>query len=203
MEEFMRKPGILLLATLMIISFSVLVTSCDKAVPDPTYNYRVTGHMAGWGSNFDAQYIMENVSRSDSRIQPLKGALKDAQHIYLWEYTINPANAAGWTADFPGVGISADGMYCVKFIRLEPDASEPSGWAYNMWMPSTESGGFGNISPDTLYVPPGRSNEERDAAGDGLGSVNDNPVLLKGVNTYYVVFAVMKDRSRVMGAVVK
>jgi len=54
-----------------------------------------------------------------------------------------------------------------------------------------------------MYVPPGRSGEEAAAAGDGLGGVNDNPVLLKGVNTYYIVFAQMKDRTRAMGAVVK
>jgi hypothetical protein len=54
-----------------------------------------------------------------------------------------------------------------------------------------------------MFVPKDRSNDERNAAGDGLGSYNDNPALLKGEVPYYVVFAVFKDNSRGMGAAVK
>jgi len=96
-----------------------------------------------------------------------------------------------------------DGIYAVKFIRLEKDSSDSSGWTFNMWMPSAEAGGLINLSPDTLFTPMNRSDEERDAAKDGLGSNNDNPVLLKGAVPYYIVLAVFKDKSRGMGAVVK
>jgi hypothetical protein len=72
-----------------------------------------------------------------------------------------------------------------------------------MWMPSTEAGSLKNLSPDTMYTPMDRSDEAAEAAGDGLGSNNGNPVLLKGAQTYYVVFAVFKDRSRGIGAAVK
>jgi hypothetical protein len=54
-----------------------------------------------------------------------------------------------------------------------------------------------------MYVPLDRSNEARDAAGDGLGGYNDNPVLLNGAVDYYIVFAVFKDKSRGIGAVLK
>jgi len=199
----MKKIGIILITILMVVGVTVFFASCAKAVPDPNYNYRVTGHFAGWGSHFEAQYMMENISRSDERIKPLSSALKDAQHIYLWEYTPDTRNAAGWTVGYPGAGINLDGMYAMKFIRLAKEPSEPSGWMFDMWIPSAEAGGITNLSPDTLFTPRARSDEERDAANDGLGSNNDNPVLLKGPVTYYIVFAVMKDRTRAMGAVVK
>jgi len=113
------------------------------------------------------------------------------------------SKAAGWNVEYSGANIKLDGVFAVKFIRLNPDSAEPSGWIYDMWIPSTEAGGVKNLSPDTLFVPKDRSDEERDAAGDGLGSCNDNPVLLKGAVPYYIVFAVFKDKSRGVGAVVK
>ena len=193
----MRKFGFLVLVA--IIAFGII--SCGgKAVPDPTYNYRVTGNFAGWGSNFEQRYMMENVARGDPKIKPLSGALRNAEHIYLYEYT--PAGNAGWNVTYPGAGINVDGDFAVKFIRLSVDTSDPSGWGFDMWMPSAEAGGFSNLSPDTLFVPMNRTDEARDEAGDGLGSNNDNPVLLRP-GTYYIVFAVMKDRTRAMGAVLK
>ena len=199
----MNKLGVILLAVLMTCGIAVSFTSCDKAVPDPNFNYRVTGHFAEWGNSYEARFMMENVSRSDARIKPLKTALKDAQHIYLWEYNPAAVGDAGWNVEYSGRNIRFDGKFAVKFIRFIPDSSETSGWMYDMWVPSAEAGGITNLSPDTLYTPMARSDEQRDAAGDGLGSNNDNPVLLKGPVTYYIVFAVMKDRSRAMGAVVK
>jgi hypothetical protein len=203
MEDFMNKFGTIFLTVLFVISTAVFFISCDKATPDPNFNYRVTGHFAGWGSHFESQFMMENVARSDARIRPLRSALRGAQHIYLWEYTPNTANAAGWSVVYPGVNINLDGMYAVKFIRLAPDDFEVSGWMFDMWIPSAEAGGITNLSPDTLFTPMNRSDEARDAAGDGLGSNNDNPVLLGGPVSYYIVFAVMRDRSRAMGAVLK
>ena len=199
----MNKLGIIILTVLMTFGIAVSFTSCDKAVPDPNYNYRVTGHFADWGSGYEARFMMENVSRSDARIKPLKAALKNAQYIYLWEYNPGAIADAGWNVEYSGRNIRFDGKFAVKFIRFIPDSSEASGWMYDMWVPSAEAGGITNLSPDTLYTPMARSDEQRDAAGDGLGSNNDNPVLLKGPVTYYIVFAVMKDRSRAMGAVVK
>jgi len=180
-----------------------LVACGGKAVEDPDHKYRVTGHFADWGSNYASEFMMTNISPSDARIKSIKGALKDAQYVYLYEYTPNMAKAAGWNVEYSGANISLDGVFAVKFIRLNPDSLESSGWAYDMWIPSTEAGGVKNLSPDTLFVPKNRSNEERDAAGDGLGSYNDNPVLLKGAVPYYIVFAVFKDKSRGIGAVVK
>jgi hypothetical protein len=147
--------------------------------------------------------MMTNVSKSDARLKDIKGALKDALYVYIYEYTPNMSRAAGWNVEYSGANISLDGVFAVKFIRLNKDSFESSGWAFDMWMPSTEAGGIKNMAPDTLFVPKDRSNEERDAAGDGLGSYNDNPVLLKGAVPYYIVFAVFKDKSRGMGAVVK
>jgi len=193
--------GITAFAVIAIIALGL--AACDKAVEDPDHNYRVTGHFADWGSNYAAEFMMTNVSKSDPRIKAIKGALKDAQYVYLYEYTPNMSKAAGWNVEYSGASIKLDGVFAVKFIRLNPDSFEPSGWAFDMWMPSTESGGLKNLSPDTMFVPKDRSNEERDAAGDGLGSNNDNPVLLKGAVPYYIVFAVFKDKSRGMGAVVK
>jgi len=176
-----------------------------KAVEDPDHRYRVTGHFADWTSNYASEFMMTSVSKSDARIKDIKGALKNAQYIYLYEYTPNMSKAAGWTVEYPGANVKVDGVFAVKFIRFNPDPSESSGWAYDMWIPSKESSGvaFNNLSPDTLFVPKTRSDEERDAAGDGLGSSNDNPVLLKGAVSYYVVLAVFKDKTRGMGAVVK
>jgi hypothetical protein len=180
-----------------------LVACGGKAVEDPDHTYRVTGHFADWGSNYASEFMMTSVSPSDARIKAIKGALKDAQYVYLYEYTPNMAKAAGWNVEYSGANIGLDGVFAVKFIRLNRDSLEASGWAYDMWIPSTEAGGVKNLSPDTLFVPKDRSNEERDAAGDGLGSHNDNPVLLKGAVPYYIVFAVFKDKSRGVGAVVK
>jgi hypothetical protein len=191
-------------AVIAIIALGLI--ACDsKAVEDPDHNYRVTGHFADWGSNYAKEFMMECVSKSDARIKDIKGALKDAQYVYLYEYTPNLSKAAGWNVEYSGANIKVDGVYAVKFIRLNRDSSEASGWVYDMWIPSKESSGlaFTNLSPDTLFVPKNRSDEERDAAGDGLGSSNDNPVLLKGAVPYYVVFAVFKDKSRGMGAVLK
>jgi len=194
-------------AALAVIAIVMLgLAACDsKAVPDPAHNYRVTGHFADWGSNFDSNFMMTNVSKSDARIKAIKGALKDAEYVYIYEYTPNLSKSAGWNVEYSGATppISLDGVYAVKIIRLNPDSLEPSGWAYDMWVPSTEAGGVKNLSPDTMFVPKDRSDEERDAAKDGLGSCNDNPVLLKGAVPYYIVFAVFKDKSRGIGAVVK
>ena len=195
----MKRFSVILIAAVI----AVCLAGCDRAVEDPTYNYRTTGHFADWGSNYEANFMMTNVSRSDARIKDIKAALKDAQYIYLYEYASSQVSPAGWTVDFPGAGISLDGRFAVKIIRLARDSYESSGWGFDMWVPSTEAGGVKNLSPDTLFVPMDRSNEVRDAAGDGLGSYNDNPVLLKGAQTYYIVFAVFKDRSRGIGAVVK
>jgi len=205
MKDLMIKRSISKGAALLVVAVIAFgFAACSsKAVEDPAHNYRVTGHFADWGSNYASEFMMTNVSKSDSRIKAIKGALKDAEYVYLYEYTPNMSKAAGWNVEYPGANISLDGVYAVKFIRLNPDSSEASGWAFDMWMPSTEAGGIKNLSPDTLFVPKDRSNEERDAAGDGLGSYNDNPVLLKGAVPYYIVFAVFKDKSRGMGAVVK
>ena len=194
----MKKLGITLIVVLMAVG---IFAGCDKATPHPGYNYRTTGHFADWGSNYETRFMMENVSRSDSRLAPIKNELKDAAYIYLWEY--NPATVAnaGWNIEYRG--ISQDGKFGVKFIRLIADASEPSGWLFDMWMPSAEAGSLKNLSPDTLFTPMNRSDEAAAAANDGLGSNNSNPVLLKGAVTYYIVFAVMKDNSRAMGAIVK
>jgi hypothetical protein len=194
--------GIAAFAVIAIIALGLI--ACDsKAVEDPAHNYRVTGHFADWGSNYASEFMMTPVSKSDARIKDIKGALKDAQYVYLYEYTPNLSKAAGWNVEYTGANIKLDGVFAVKLIRLNPDSYETSGWAYDMWIPSTEAGGVKNLSPDTLFVPKDRSDEERDAAKDGLGSCNDNPVLLKGAVPYYVVFAVFKDKSRGMGAVLK
>jgi len=191
-------------AFILIVAVAVFgLMGCDKATEDPNYGYRTTGHFADWGSNFEQRFMMENVSKSDARIKDIKGALKDAQYVYLWEYNSAAVAPAGWTVDYPGAGISQDGRFAVKFIRLGKDDFESSGYAFDMWIPSTEAGGVRNLSPDTLFVPMDRSDEAANAAGDGLGSNNGNPVLLKGAQTYYIVFAVLKDRSRAVGAVVK
>ena len=195
----MKRFAFILIAAVI----AVCLAGCDKAVEDPTYNYRTTGHFADWGSNYDAAFMMTNVSRSDARIKDIKAALKDAQYIYLYEYDPTRVAPAGWNVDYPGVGISQDGRFAVKIIRLARDSYEASGWGFDMWMPSTEAGSLKNLSPDTMYTPMDRSDEAAEAAGDGLGSNNGNPVLLKGAQTYYIVFAVFKDRSRGMGAVVK
>jgi len=147
--------------------------------------------------------MMTPVSKSDARIKPIKSALSNAQYIYIYEYTPSQYSQADWNVTYDGPGISQNGILAVKFIRFLKDPSEPSGWLFDMWMPSTEAGGLKNLSPDTLFTPKNRSDEERDAAKDGYGSNNDNPVLLKGSVPYYVVFAVFKDKSRGMGAVVK
>jgi hypothetical protein len=197
--NFMKKLVFVFLVAIVALG----LIGCDKAVEDPNYRYRTTGHFADWGSNFEERFMMENVSRSDARIKDVKGALKDAQYIYLWEYNSAAVAPAGWTVDYSGKGISQDGRFAVKFIRLAKDDFETSGWAFDMWIPSTEAGGVKNLSPDTIYVPMDRSDEAANAANDGLGSNNGNPVLLKGAQTYYIVFAVFKDRSRGVGAVVK
>jgi len=195
----MKRFAVILLTAVI----AVCLAGCDKAVEDPDHNYRVTGHFADWGSNYDANFMMTNVSRSDARIKDIKDALKDASYIYLYEYDSNLVSPAGWNVEYPGMNISQDGRFAVKFIRLLTGSND-----FDMWMPSAEAGGMRNLSPDTLYVPKNRSDEERDAAKDGLGSNNDNPVLLKGAQTYYIVFAVFKNRDsdgliRGMGAVVK
>jgi len=199
----MKKSNIAVLSVFLLVVFAVVFTACEKATPDPNFNYRVTGHFANWGSNYEEKFMMTPVAKSDARLKPIKSELKDAQYIYIYEYTPNQSSLAGWNVSYAGPGINLDGIFAVKFIRLSKDPSEPSGWMFDMWMPSAEAGGLKNLSPDTLFTPKNRSDEERDAAKDGYGSNNDNPVLLKGPVPYYVVFAVFKDKSRGMGAVVK
>ncbi|MCL2276995.1 MAG: hypothetical protein FWC21_03775 [Treponema sp.] len=198
----MKKLGITLLVVLMTVSIIAVLAGCNnKPVPHSGYNYRTTGHFADWGSNFDSRFMMENVAPNDSRIAPLKNALSNAANIYLWEYNTASVANAGWSVEYSGRNISQDGKFAVKFIRLIADSTESSGWLFDMWVPSAEAGGIANLSPDTLYTPMNRSDEARDAAGDGLGSNNDNPVLLGGNGTYYIIFAVMKDNTRAMGAI--
>ena len=199
----MKKTIIAVFTVVLLIAFAAIFTGCGKATPDPNYNYRVTGQFADWGSNYEEKYIMTPVAKSDARIKPMKSELKNAKYIYLYEYTLDRNNPAGWTVEYPGVGIRVDGIAAVKFNRLQKSSSEPSGWELDVWMPSTEAGNFRGLTPDVMYVPLDRSNEQRDAAGDGLGSVNDNPVLLKGSGTYYVVLVIFNDNSRGIGAVVK
>jgi len=199
----MKKSNIAVLSVSLLVVFAVIFTACGKAAPDPNFNYRVTGHFANWGSNYDEKFMMTPVAKSDARIKPIKSELKDAQYIYIYEYTPNLNNSANWNVTYSGPGISLNGVFAVKFIRLAKDPGESSGWRFDMWMPSAESGGLKNLSEDTLFTPKNRSDEERDAAKDGYGSNNDNPVLLKGSVPYYIVFAVFKDKSRGMGAVLK
>jgi len=199
----MKKSNIAVLSVFLLVVFAVVFTACGKATPDPNYNYRVTGQFASWGSNYDEKFMMTPISKSDARIKPIKTALNNAQYIYIYEHNPSKYGNADWNVTYDGPGISLNGILAVKFIRLSKDPSEPSGWMFDMWMPSAEAGGLKNLSPDTLFTPKNRSDEERDAAKDGYGSNNDNPVLLKGSVPYYVVFAVFKDKSRGMGAVVK
>jgi hypothetical protein len=212
----MKKLGIVTLAAIMVFGIVVMGTGCATAgaaapkarassATGGAYNYRITGNFCGWDSNYDSDWMMESVSGSDARIAPISDALKDARFVFIHEYAPSTAVPAGWKVEFSGVGISLDGNFAVKVIRLVEDLEgiEPSGWMFDMWIPSTEAGGVKNLSPDTRYTPKDRSNEERDTAKDGLGGNNDNPVLLKGEIPYYIVFAVMNDNSRAMGAVVK
>ena len=193
-----------IIAVLLLIAFAAIFTGCS-AKADPNFNYRVTGHFAGWGSNYEEKYMMTPVSISDKRIAPLKDALKGAQYIYIYEHSeIDRANPTGEAVRYEGYGVSLDLIYAIKFIRLVKDSSEPSGWAHDAWMPSTEVTGFrSSLSPDTIIVGMDRSDEAAAAAGDGLGSVNGNPLLLKGARPYYIVLAIFKDKSRGIGAVVK
>jgi len=198
----MKKSNIAVLSVSLLVVFAAVFTACGKATPDPNYNYRVTGQFAGWDNNYDEKFMMTPVAKSDERLKSIKTELKDAQYVYIYEYTPDRNNLAGWNISYTGTG-NLDGIFAVKFIRFTKDSSEASGWLYDMWIPSKEAGGLKNLSPNTLFVPKDRTDEERDAAADGLGSNNDNPVLLKGSVTYYIVFAVFKDKTRGMGAVVK
>jgi len=178
---------------LTVLLASVLVSGFSQT--DPNYNYRVTGHFANWDSNYEQRFMMTSIAITDERIKDIRGALTDAMYIYLWEYNAASVNPAGWTVNYSGAGINLDGRFAVKIIRLMKNGD------FDMWMPSAEAGGMRNLSPDTLYVPMNRSDAARDAARDGLGSNNDNPVLLNGAQTYYIVFAVFRDGSRGLGAV--
>jgi hypothetical protein len=198
----MKKLSITV-SVLFLIAFAVIFTACDSAKPDPEHNYRVTGAFADWGSNYETRFMMMPVAKSDARISAIKSELKNAQYVYIYEYTPNASSPAGWNVEYTGANVRVDGIYAVKLIRLNPEPSEPSGWMYDMWMPSTEAGGLKNLSPATMYMPLDRSPETAEAAGDGLGNFNDNPVVLKGAVPYYIVFAVFKDKTRGMGAVLK
>jgi len=214
----MKKRNVLFFAVIALIA--IFAVSCQSkpavtdgtAAPanDPNYNYRVTGNFAGWTQTFDAQYTMENVSKADPRIAPIHAALADALYVYLYEYNPGAFDPAGWTVDgYPGnpddrTGKGTwDGNLAIKVIRLVADATEESGWFFDMWVPSTEAGAVRNLTPDTLIVGANVLDEVRDDVQDGLGSVNSNPTLLKGAVPYYFVFAVMGDRARAVGAIVK
>jgi hypothetical protein len=212
MEVFMKTRKIALFAALAVIAVIAAVAVIalglaerggGEALEDPDHNYRITGQFAKWGSNYADDYMMTCVSKSDERIKAVRKALKDAQYVYLYEHTPDMSNAAGWKITYPGANISVDGIFAVKIIRLNHDSRESSGWKFGLRIPSEEAGGLRNLSPDTMFLPKDRSNEERDAAGDGLGGYNDYPALLKGAVPYYIVFAVFKDKSRGMGAVLK
>ena len=196
----MKKSIIAVLSVLLLVTLAAVFTSCGVKA-DPRYNYRVTGAFADWGPHYEAKFMMTQVAASDKRLAPIKSELKNAQYIYVYEYTPDRDNPAGWYIEYTGAGIRVDGIQGIKFIRLSANPSEPSGWAHDAWMPSTEMRGFRSITPDTIYVAPDRTDEARDAAGDGLGSVNDNPALLKGARPYLVVLAIYKDGSKGIGAV--
>jgi len=166
----MKKINIIVIAVCLLAVCAVTFTACRKARQDPDYNYRVTGHFANWTSNYEEKFMMTPVAKCDARLKPIKPMLTDAQYIYLYEYTPNKNNAANWNVIYSGKGINVDGIYALKFIRLEKDSSDSSGWTFNMWMPSAEAGGLKNLSPDTLFTPMNRSDEERDGAKDGLAA---------------------------------
>jgi len=195
---------------LLLVSVGIMAQAQQSAFQgtwnaeyDPNYNYRVTGQFATWGSNYEEKFMMTPVDKSDARLNPIKSQLNDAQYIYIYEYKPSQYSNAEWSVKYSGPKININGIYAIKIIRLEKDPTEPSGWMFDMWIPSAEAGGLKNLSPDTLFTPKNRSDIERDAAKDGYGSNNDNPVLLKGPVSYYVVFAIFKDKSRGMGAVIK
>jgi hypothetical protein len=86
----MKTRKIALLAALAVIAVTALgFAACggSKAVEDTDHNYRITGHFADWGSNYAGEFMMTCFSKSDARIKAVKGALKNAQYIYLYEYT--------------------------------------------------------------------------------------------------------------------
>lgn len=169
----------------------------DVILEDETYDYYITGQFADWGNAFgNEDYKMEPIALNDERVSSIKDELEGAELLYVIEATF-PAEDPGWSVTYTidGTETTVTGNQTVKFARIEMiDGEAIPTW----WAPSPESGEIFNLTPDTLFIPnyvdPDGSEFE-----EGLGSWNDNPIVLEP-GTYTMVFAFV-DGQRWLGAI--
>ncbi|MDA3932565.1 MAG: hypothetical protein PF513_07495 [Tenericutes bacterium] len=187
-----------LFALLVVGLFTIAACNNDDVIlVDETYDYYITGQFADWGNAFaNEDYKMEAIALNDERISSIKDDLDGAELLYVIEATFS-AEDAGWTVSYTidGVEIEVTGNQTVKFARIEMiDGEAIPTW----WAPSPESGEINNLTPDTLYIP-NYVDPDGDDFVDGLGSWNDNPIMLDA-GTYTMVFAYI-DGVRWLGAI--
>lgn len=167
------------------------LASCGKAVENPEKDYYVVGQFNGWGDSIGKpEFKMSAVAANDKAVKNLK--IKDAKYVYALE-VVFPAEDAGWNVSISG-GDTFNGNLAVKVVRTEKDDPE----SINFWAENKESGEVKNLSPETLFVPAYREQDE----ADGKGTWADNGCV-REAGTYTIVFVEFEDGSLGMGAVKK
>lgn len=184
----MKKLFVLLLG--LVLSIGLIGCANDPLVNEAK-DYYVTGNFNGWDTIADTG-LMVAIAKNDDRVASIKDQLDDVEFLYLKEITL-PTDDAGWTVTYKinGTETTYNGNLTVKVIRTtagDPDARD---W----WAQSPESGEIGNLTPDTLYIPPFVEENV-----DSAGGWNDNPVAFEA-GTYYAVFAEFTSGARALGLI--
>ena len=215
----MKKFVTLLMIAVLAVSCLCVLAACNK---EPLENegayYLLAGGHPGWGiDGFDpdnlgdnAKRIMKPIAMNDERVKSIKKELKGAEYLYIIEWTYE--GEAGWQKNFKPTEDTAeaditkvDGNRFVKVI-MYTESEDLKGVYAPTWYSSPEAGGqVKSLTPDTLWMPAFKDaafglTEDNDSDYQGW---NSNGVLLKGVGTYYIVFAAFKDGTFGIGAIAK
>jgi hypothetical protein len=183
-----------LLGLFAALFLAIGLTSCGggTVLADANHDYYATGQFAGWGdATSKAEFKMEAIAVSDSRVSSIRSKLNGAKYLYVVEVTLL-STPAGWTKTYKinGVDKEFDGNQAIKVIQTDVGSPAPNYWAQNK-----ESGAISILTPDTLYIPPYREENT-----DGAGTWGDDPFVSTGGGKYLLVFAVF-DGSKGMGII--
>lgn len=206
----MKKLVTILLVAILAASCICVFAACEKPLADTDgFSYVITGDWNGWKVNvdpddetkLDAQYAMEAIALSDSRVKSIKDQLEGVKLLYIGEHEfVN--EGAGWDITVSlteGATPSVfNGNMAIKVLQTKYETlGDASSWS-GEWIPNAKTANARTLTPDTLYIPPFSEVETY----TGSLTWKDNPVALEA-GTYYVVFAAFTDGTFGLGLIAK
>lgn len=169
------------------------LASCGKAVENPEKDYYVSGQFADWKVGEREDLKMVAVAANDKAVRKLK--IKSAKYVYAVE-VVFPSEKASWQEKVKNGEeiIEFDGNLALKVVRTAKGDPE----SMDFWAQNKESGEVKNLSPETLFVPAYREQDQADGQSTWGGNC-----CVREAGTYTIVFVEFEDGSLGMGAVKK